>query len=134
MLNGKALKLGLLFAFGVLIGGSIVESAHRHDDKKMLFARKQKCETIAGVYEKKFDDLGGLGLETIILNTDYSPARNSCVAIEITLDSQTHRGTEAVVDILTDQTLFVRPYSDTEGRRKDVDEAFQKSLRSTRQP
>jgi hypothetical protein len=130
MFKGTAFRLALLFAFGVLIGGLAVEIAHRHDDTRMLFARKLKCQTFAAAYEKKFDDLVPTGLETLMLNTDYSPARHSCVSIVVTDDSKEHSGTEAVVDILTDQTLFVRPFSDAVGRRKDVDEAFQKSLRS----
>jgi hypothetical protein len=130
MFKATAFRLAMLFAFGVLVGSLTVELAQHHDDTKMLFAKKLKCQTLSAAYEKKFDDLFPAGIETLILNTDYSPARHSCVSIVVTDNSQKHSGTEAVVDILTDQTLFVRPFSDAVGRRKDVDEAFQKSLRS----
>lgn len=136
MFNRKVLIVALLFTSGALIGGLTVELAHHQDDTKILFARKQKCQTIAAAYEKKFDDLEP-EIETLVVNTDYSPARSSCVAIVITKDSRTDSGTGAVVDVLTDQTLFVRPFSnfsETGGRRKDVDEAFQKSLHHALQP
>ena len=150
MLDGKALKLALLFASGVLIGGSAVQISHHNGDAKMLFARKQKCQTLAEAYTNgnfglTINNGQQVGTIATVDNVDYSPGRNSCVAIiDVTsVGAGNSMRMEEVVDILTKQTIIselvgvASDINSVEGkmfaqRQEKVDEAFQKSLRSAR--
>lgn len=148
----NAFKLILLFAFGVLIGGLTVEIAHRKDGTKVLFARKQKCETLAEAYAETNFGLTlnkgrPFGTTATVDNVDYSPGRNSCVAIinVTSIGAGKSMRMEEVIDVLTKQTIISEPapveapdINSEEGKmfaqwQQKVDEAFQKSLRPSRQ-
>jgi hypothetical protein len=99
----QKLKITAVFVVGILIGAGIIESFHvvRGRLRREFFEQRIRCKNLAEIYAKtNSDDHTSLFVD----RTDFSTARNSCVASI----SKATSGfwTYQVVDVITGEPLF----------------------------
>jgi hypothetical protein len=99
----QKLKIATVFVVGILIGAGAVESFHivRDRHRQQFFEQRIRCENLADTYAKSNTDAH---TSMFVDRTDFSRARNSCVASI----SKATSGfwTYQVVDVITGDLLF----------------------------
>lgn len=87
---------------GVLIGGASVETFHRARDRQRreVFAQRLRCKSLAEDFAKNHTSSY---LTMFVQRSDYSLARNTCIASDSMLTET--QNTFDVVDVITGEVL-----------------------------
>jgi len=101
----QTLKMAIVFVVGILVGAATIERFHavRDHHRQQFFEQRLRCKSLAEVYAKTNSDDH---TSVFVDRTDFSRARNSCVA-SISISKATSRfWTYQVVDVITGELLF----------------------------
>jgi len=102
----------LLLLVGIVLGAAITTAymERKQAQSKEVFEHKNRCLQVAQRYEKEHDEgTYQLGISVDMLQVEYSPERNSCVAelIEEASNPAFKTKTYWVVDLLSAEKSFI---------------------------